>query len=231
MQLVKNILYTILSLQEKFLRFRLNKTLGVKNLSKRKKHYSQGCILDINSMADAEKQELEGKLINILKKYDYEPKKILEYIESQGTDVKILKDAKKVLYPIGENEGFIYPYSGTKGLYLSLSVNKEFSFKTKEMFVLSEGDINKYYFIYHLYNWFAFKNGIAGMETESQELLKKYLFTDNDTKELQLEDIFKLKDAIKQDKASIEFVVKLCKNYEGAKQALQKMKDDGSAKL
>ena len=69
------------------------------------------------------------------------------------------------------------------------------------------------------------------MDTESQELLKKYLFTDADTKELQLAEIFKLKDAIRQDKASIEFVVKLCRNYEGAKQALDKMKNDGSANL
>ena len=99
------------------------------------------------------------------------------------------------------------------------------------MFVLSEGEINKYYFLYHFYNWFAFKNDIAGMDCESQELLKKYLFSDSDTNELQLSEIFKLKDAIKQDKSAIEFVVKLCRNYDGAKQALDKMKNEGSAKL
>ena len=59
----------------------------------------------------------------------------------------------------------------------------------------------------------------------------KYLNGENDTKELQLADIYKLKDAIKQDKASIEFVIKLCRNYDGAKQALDKMKNDGSANL
>ena len=96
------------------------------------------------------------------------------------------------------------------------------------MFVLSKGGINKYYFIYHLYNWYAFKHNIAGMDSSSQELLKKYLFTDADTKTLQLEDIYKLKDAIKQDKASIEFVIKLCRNYDGAKQALEKLKDSGA---
>ena len=99
------------------------------------------------------------------------------------------------------------------------------------MFVLSKGEINKYYFIYHFYNWFAFKHNISGLDSASQELLKKYLFTDSDTKELQLEEIYKLKDAIKQDKASIEFVIKLCRNYDGAKQALDKIKNDGSAKL
>ena len=231
MQLLKNILYTILELQEKILRHRLSKTIGVKNTSKRKRHFSNGCTLDLNSMADAEKQELEGKITNILKTYEYNPARILDYVKTQGTQVFYIKDAKKILNPIFENEGFIYPQSGSKALYLSLAVNKVFALNTKEMFVLSEGEINKYYFIYHFYNWYAFKNNIAGMDAESQELLKKYLFTTADTKELQLAEIYKLKDAIRQDKASIEFVIKLCRNYDGAKQALAKMHDNGSAKL
>lgn len=90
------------------------------------------------------------------------------------------------------------------------------------MFVLSKGAINKYYFLYHFYNWYAFKNNIMGLDREAQELLNKYLFVTTDTKNLQLADIYKLKDAIRQDKAAIEFVIKLCRNYEGTKQALKK---------
>ena len=231
MKLFKNILYSILSVQDKFLRMRLNKTIGVKSKSKRKQHFSNGCTLDLNTMAEIEKQQLEDEITNILKTYNYEPHKLLEYIEKQGTEVKFVKDAKKLLNRIGENEGFIYPCKGSKALYLSLGTNKSFSLKTKEMFILSDGEINKYYFIYHFYNWYAYKNNIAGMDTESQELLKKYLFTQADTKELQLAEIFKLKDAIREDKASIEFVIKLCRNYDGAKQALEKMQNEGSAKL
>ena len=229
--LLKSILYKILELQEKFLRFRLAKTIGVKSSSKRKQHYSSNCTLDLNTMAETEKQELEDKLTNILKTYEYNPLRILDYVKAQGTQVVFLKDAQKLLNPICENEGFIYPSKGAKALYISLAANKKFALKTDEMFILSQGEINKYYFIYHLYNWFAFKNNISGMDYESQELLKKYLFSNSDTKELQLAEIFKLKDAIKQDKASIEFVVKLCREYDGAKQALNKMKNEGSAKL
>lgn len=229
--LLKSILYKILELQEKFLRFRLAKTIGIKNGSNRKRHYSDSCTIDLNTIAEAEKQELENKLKNILKTYEYNPLRILDYVKAQGTEVVFLKDAKKLLNPICENEGFIYPAKGAKALYISLAANKKFALKTDEMFILSKGDINKYYFIYHLYNWFAFKNNISGMDYESQELLKKYLFSNSDTKELQLAEIFKLNDAIKQDKASIEFVVKLCREYDGAKQALDKMKNEGSAKL
>lgn len=227
----KSLLYKILSLQEKYLRYRLSKTIGVKNTSKKKRHYSDGCLLDLSTLAESEKQKLEEELTQILTEFDFEPEKLLEYIRTQGTKVYRVEKAGSILNPIGENEGFIYPAKGSKALYFSLALNKKFSFKTDEMFVLSNGGINKYYFIYHFYNWFAFKHNISGMDTESQELLKKYLFETSDTSQLQLADIYKLKDAIRQDKASIEFVIKLCRNYEGAKQALNKLKDEGGANL
>ena len=229
--MLKNIIYWFLSVQEKILKHRLSKTLGVKNASKRKRHYNNGCTLDLNTMADIEKQKLEDENHLILKKYHYEPNDILNYIRSQGTKIYFVDNASKLLNPIGENEGFIYPASGSLALYLSLAAEKKPRLKTDEMFVLSKGEINKYYFIYHFYNWFAFKHGIAGMDANSQKLLKKYLYSGVETKELQLSEIYQLKDAIKQDKASIEFVVKLCRNYDGAKQALDKMKNKGSANL
>ena len=99
------------------------------------------------------------------------------------------------------------------------------------MFILTKGEINKYYFIYHLYNWYSFKHGIAGIDGELQVLLNKYLYnsSDEEINKLQLSDIYRLKDAIKQDKAAIEFVFKLCQNYEGAKKALEKLKDNGAS--
>ena len=231
MKQLKNIIYNILSVQEKILRHKLSATLGAKHGSKRKRLYSNGCTLDLSSMAEVEKQKLEEELNLILKKYDYEPEKILEYIKKQGTDVYYLDKASSKLNTIGENEGFIYPASGLKALYLSSLVSKKLTLKTNEMFILSHGEINKYYFIYHFYNWYAFKHNISGLDRNSQELLKKYLFSDADMNKLQLSEIYQLKDAIKQDKASIEFVIKLCRNYEGTKQALNKIKNEGSAKL
>lgn len=230
MQLVKNIMFGILSLQEKFLKHRLAKTISAKNSSKRKRHFSNGCVLDLNSLAESEKLKLEEEINLILKKYEYNPEKLLEYIK-KSTKVFYLENASEILNPIGENEGFIYPAKGSKALYLSLAITKKFALKTDEMFVLSKGKINKYYFIYNFYNWYAFKHNISGIDNKSRELLKKFLFTNSDTRSLQLEDIYKLKDAIRQDKASIEFVIKLCRNYDGAKQALDKLKSDNGAKL
>ena len=231
MKLLKSIIYNILFVQEKILRHKLSATLGAKHSSKRKRLYSNGCTLDLSSMAEVEKQKLEEELNLILKKYNYEPEKILEYIKKQGTDVYYLDKASSKLNPIGENDGFIYPASGLKAFYISSLVSKKLTLKTNEMFILSHGEINKYYFIYHFYNWYAFKHNISGLDRNSQELLKKYLFSDADMNTLQLSEIYQLKDAIKQDKASIEFVIKLCRNYEGTKQALNKMKNEGSANL
>lgn len=230
MSLFKNIVLFILSVQEKMLTRSLNKTLGVKNVSKRKKYFQEGCLLSLDSIADSDKQKMEEELALILKSSNYEPVEVLKYIQNHGTKVFYIDNAKS-LHSIGENEGFIYPQKGSKALYLSLLTEKKFALKTEDRFVLTKGEINKYYFIYHFYNWYAFKHGIAGMDSESQELLKKYLFnpTDEDFSKLQLADIYKLKDAIKQDKASIEFVFKLCQQYEGAKKALEKLKDTGAS--
>lgn len=229
MSLFKNIVLFILSIQEKLLTNSLNKTIGVKNLSKRKKFFKHGCSLSLESIAESEKLKMEEELSLILKSANYEPNEILKYIKNHNTNVFYIDNAKS-LHSIGENEGFIYPKKGFKALYLALLTQKKLAFKTDEVFILTKGEINKYYFIYHFYNWYAFKHDIAGMDYESQELLKKYLFnpTDEDFSKLQLADIYKLKDAIKQDKASIEFVFKLCRQYEGAKKALEKLKDEGA---
>ena len=221
MQLLKGIIYNILKIQEGFLKYRLAKTIGVKNTSKKKRHYYSGCTIDLSTLAENEKQRLEDEISLILKKCSYSPEEILKYIELQGTKVFYLDNASKILNPIGENEGFIYPARGSKALYLGAGILQKFTLKTPEMFVLSKGNF---------YNWFAFKNNISGLDTGSQELLRKYLFETADTKSLQLADIYRLKDAIRQDKAAIEFVIKLCRNYDGTKQAL-KMKTSGSASL
>lgn len=230
MSFIKQILYFIFSIQEKMISGKLKNTLNVHNKSKRKKHFTSGCLLSLDSIADSEKERMEEELKLILKSANYEPLEILEYVKSHDTKVFYIENPRS-LYSIGENEGFIYPQKGLKALYLALLTNKNFTCKTDDMFVLSKGEINKYYFIYHLYNWYAFKHGIAGIDAQTQQMLNKYLYNspDEDIKKLQLSDIYKLKDAIKQDKSAIEFVFKLCQSTEGAKKAFEKLNDKGAS--
>ena len=228
MNIIKDFVYLILTIQEKLLLKKLHKTIGVKNGSKIKRFWGNSCLINLNSIAEADKQKMEEELILLLKKFDFNPNEILKYISNQGTKVFITDNAKK-LYTIQENEGFFYPQKGIKALCLNLITSGKFSFKTPEMFILSKGEINKYFFIYNFYNWYAFKHGIYGVTPDTQAMLNKYLLNpkDENMKKLQLEDIYKLKNAISQDKASIEFVFKLCQQYETSKQALNKLKNDG----
>ena len=228
MNIIKDFVYLILTIQEKLLLKKLHKTIGVKNGSKIKHFWGNSCLINLNSIAEADKQKMEEELVLLLKKFDFNPNEILKYINNQGTQVFITDNAKK-LYTIQENEGFFYPQKGIKALCLNLITSGKFSFKTPEMFILSKGEINKYFFIYNFYNWYAFKHGIYGVTPDTQAMLNKYLLNpkDENMKKLQLEDIYKLKNAISQDKASIEFVFKLCLQYETSKQALNKLKNDG----
>lgn len=229
MNLFKNIVLLILSIQERMLTKSLNKTLGIRNPSKRKKYFQPGCHLTLDTIANSDKQRMEEELALILKTANYNPIEVLKYIENHGTKVFYIENAKS-LHSIGENEGFIYPQKGAKALYISLLTTKKISFNSPECFILTKGEINKYYFIYHFYNWYAFKHNILGLDAESQELLNKYLLkpSEEDFSKLHLNDIYKLKDAIKQDKSAIEFVFKLCQQFEGAQKALEKLKDNGA---
>lgn len=229
MSFIKKIIYGILSIQEKILTSKLEKTLAIKKHSKRKRSFGDGCFLTLDTIADSEKNKMEEELSLILKSYNYNVEEILTYIQNHNTPVYYINNSHQ-LNSIGENEGFIYPQKGVKALYLSLLIKQKPSLKTDGMFVLTKGEINKYYFIYHFYNWYAFQHNIEGINSESQALLQKYLYnsSEDDFKKLQLADIYKLKDAIKQDKLAIEFVFKLCQQYEGARHALEKLKNDGA---
>ena len=186
-------------------------------------------MLNINSLDKAKREQLEAECELILKNAKFDPTTALEYVKKQGTNVFYI-DNTKYLNAIRENEGFIYPQKGCRALYLSLLIKDKPKFHTDEMFIISKGEINKYMFLYHFYNWFMFKRNIYGIGADETALLNKYLFNDSedDLNKLQLTDIYNLKDAITQDKSAIEFVLKLCREYDGVKNALKKLKDNGA---
>ena len=229
MNLFKNFIYYVLSLQEKMITKSLSKTLGVKNNSRRKKFFSKGCLLSLDSVAETERIKMEEELLLILKTAGFDPNNILNYIKMHGTDIFYIEN-EKTLNAIGENAGFIYPQKGLSALALSLLTKQGCKLETKEMFVLTKGELNTYYFVYNFYNWYVYKKGISGIDREAQELLNKYLYnsSNDEIAKLQLGEIYKLKDAIKQDKLAIEFVFKLCQKFETSKKALEKIKNAGA---
>ena len=96
MNIIKDFVYLILTIQEKLLLKKLHKTIGVKNGSKIKHFWGNSCLINLNSIAEADKQKMEEELILLLKKFDFNPNEILKYINNQGTQVFITDNAKKL---------------------------------------------------------------------------------------------------------------------------------------
>ena len=113
---------------------------------------------------------------------------------------------------------------------MSILTGQGLRFKIKECFILKKGEINLFYFLYHIYNWYTFKNNVSGIDAKSLKVLNKYLLnpSEEDFKKLNLQEINIFKDAIKQDKDAIDFVINLSKEVEIYKKAFDKIKDKGA---
>ena len=150
-----------------------------------------------------------------------------DYIKGANTPVYKIKNADKILSLINEQEGFILPQSGFKALYLNIVLNKKISFKTKEMFVLRNMEVNSYAIAYQFYNWYGYKMKLDGFEQETQKKFKNIfeICETNKIDELSFEEILELKSAIKRDIEAIDFVKNLAVKNQMAKKNLQKIKE------
>lgn len=165
--------------------------------------------------------------------------KLLTFVEEHGTPVYKIAHADKLLAKINEEEGFITPLKGFKAFYLNfvtgLFAQKKLylSFKSNEMFVMRDGEINIYYMLHQFHKWYGFKKNLPGYDEMAQDLFKDNLdnMSDSDVKEMSIEEILALKEAIARDAQAAEFVIQLAKESTGAKKALDKMKNDGGASI
>ena len=180
---------------------------------------------------------MDAEVKNIVKTCLTNPELLLKFVEQQGTPVYKVAYADKILKKIDEEEGFITPMKGFKALYLNfmtgLFAQKKLhlSFKSREMFVLRNGEINIYYMLHQFHKWYGFKKNLPGYDEKAQELFKENLDQMSDTKEMTVEEILALKEAIARDAQAADFVIQLAKESTGAKKALDKMKKDGGAQI
>ena len=77
MNLLKNIFLFILSIQERYLLNKLNKTIGAKSTSKRKKHFQNGCLLTLESISESDRETMEEELLLILKSSNFKISSII----------------------------------------------------------------------------------------------------------------------------------------------------------
>ena len=229
--LVKKIVYFILSLQEKSLTNRLDSSLKGSYSNKTSKTIISGTEhMTLTSETEKNKFLVKQNVEDILRNCENNPYKLLEYIEAAGTKVFKVDHADKILQTIGEEEGLICELKGLKALYLSLCLNLGFSFKTKPMFVMRRGTIEPLYMIHHFYKWYSLRINLPGFDYKSQQNFKKYLKNINhkDITTLSVNDILELQEAIARDQEATRFCLEFAQRTEGAKKVQEKMTDGGA---
>lgn len=234
---IQKFIYFFLALQEKALKKRLGRKFKRSySNSTSKVVYGKNCSLNLTVKTEQNKAKLKNDVEVILKKYGNNPEKLLKFIEKSGTCVYKIPYANKILKLIGLEEGLIGKISGLKALLLTacLSIMTKqalISTKTKPMFVLSDSTLNSYQVIQQFHKWYAMKLKLPGYDAESQANFQKFMTSskDEEIKDLSIEEILGLKEAIARDVEAINFVVSLAKGTDGSRSAMQKLTTGGAS--
>ncbi len=232
--LLKNIKYFFLAQKEKNIQNQLRKTTKRSFTNKTSKTiFGTAANVTLNSETQKLIELVKTNVSTIIKKVDCNPEDLLNYVKAANTPVYKINNADKLLNLIQEEEGLIYEQEGLTALYLSLITGQGIKLKTPPMFVMRDGEIDKYYLLHHFYRWFSIKSNLPGFEYNIQKKFKQFLMDDSDEtiKKFTMEDIIGLKEAIARDQEATEFVLQYTKEIEGTKNVMDKIKTDGSASV
>lgn len=201
---------------------------------------NESCTMELSSITEQKKAELDLELKEVVRKYFNSPEKLIQYIKTIGGSVYKIKNAEKLLSKIGEEEGFITPLRGFKALFiniitgLSYSNKLKISFKTKELFIFDVNNTEIYTIARALYKYYGFKNNLPGYDYNSQETFKKVYNKRHHSSPFNncsINDMYACKEAIARDMESINFTLDLSVEYENSKKALDKIKENNSANI
>ena len=233
MNLLQRGFYFFLQIQERALTKKLNKHLkAYSSNSTSKTVMSTGVTMTLQAETEKNKELVKKNVTDIVKGCNNDPNKLLAYVESKGTKVIKLDNADKLLYAIKEEEGLVTELTGLEALYINIITNSGFSFKSEPMFIMRNGDIDKYYMAHQFYKWYAMKMNLPGFDFISQKLFKIYLNSDEPIlSNLNLDEMVGLKEAIDRDQEATNFALEIAKSKEGSKKVLDKMKNDGGANV
>lgn len=228
----KNIKYFILSFQEKFLLERLKSSTKKNFINKTTKTViGKGADLTINSETLKLIEKAKENVTAIAKQTNCDPNALLDYIKAAKTPVYKVANADKFLNLIKEEEGLIYEKRGFEALYLSLITEKKFKLSTEPMFLLREGDIDKFYMLHHFYRWYSLKLDLPGFDYDTQRKFKASFLKQIPTSRLSIEDIYAIKEAVARDQEASDFVLEYLKSTDGSKNALNKMQTEDGANI
>lgn len=232
MNILKKFIYLILSIQEKHLSNKLDKHFKTSASNKTSKTVlGENITMTFTSETERNKELVLKSVTEIVSSAKNNPLLLLEYIKAHNTRVVRLNQADKLLKLIKEEEGLICELRGFEALYINLITDRGFSFRTKPIFVIKDGEIEPYMLIHAFYKWFSFFQGLPGFDYKSQKLFKKYLnLPDNvNFDNLSLEEMTGLKEAIARDSEATEFTINFANSIDGSKKVLNKIQNEGGA--
>ncbi|MBD5402885.1 hypothetical protein HDR58_08835 [bacterium] len=230
----KNIKYFFLSIREKDLQKKLKNTTKRSFTNKTSKTIlSTGANVTLNTQTQKLIELVKNNVSAIVKKTNGNPDEILNYIKAANTPVYRIQNADKLLNFLKEEEGFICEQRGFDAIYLSIITGHGFALKTPPMFVLREGEIEKFYMLHHFYRWFSMKSDLPGFEYEVQKKFKSFLNDNSEQvmKTLTMEDIISIQEAINRDQEATTFVLEYVNQVEGSQNVLDKIKNNGGADI
>lgn len=232
--IIKKIKYFFLSQQEKNIQNKLKKTTKRSFTNKTSKTiFGTAANVTLNTETQKLVELVKTNVATIIKKVDCNPEELLNYVKAANTPVYKINNADKLLGFIQEEEGIIYEQEGITALYLSIITGQGIKFKTQPMFILRDGEIDKYYMLHHFYRWYSIKSNLPGFEYSVQKKFKQFIVDNSDEmlKKFTMEDIVALKEAIARDQEATEFVLEYTKQVEGSKNVIDKIKNSGGANI
>lgn len=224
---VKLIKLFLLTLQGQFLQRITFKRLGYTGQLSYK-----GCTVEIKEAEKCSQQQLDEEVELILKNCKADPHAVVKFFEEHSTPVYQIKDVVKKLKPLRERKGLITERTGYISLRLNLLTQKKFTFNSPMMVLLEEGEPDIYFLMHALHKWCAVKNGLEGLDEKSQKTMLKFNVKNKKAlSKLSLTDIKRARAAIKRDVQAIDFVLEYSKKHASSKQALEKLKNEGSINI
>lgn len=232
--LSKNMKKFFLNLKEKMLLYKLrNSTKSSYSNKSTKNVIRKGASLTINSKTKQTIADVKENVTSIVNKTNCDPKALLDYVKAANTNIYYVNNADKLLNLIMEEEGFIYEKAGFEAFYLGLITGQGLKIKTEPMFVLRNGEINKYILLHNFYRWYSLKSNLPGFDYPTQKLFKQYRIDNSDefTKRLSMEEILALQEAIARDQEATTYVLEYSQQIEGSKNVIEKIKTEGNASI
>lgn len=222
---ISNLIKKIFSFQEKFLENKYaNKNSILKTIgSNSKNHITSSASLTLNSKFMEDKKIFEEK-VKLIAKENYE--NLLNYIKTEGVEVYFIKNAKKILNFINEEEGFIFPQKNFSALYLNFLLNKKINLKTKEFFIFEDEKLSNYKLVYNFYLWMAYKSNFLVNKNKKRKTLEQ--LEKLDFSKLNLDEIMLFKDEVSVEKDALKFSLNFVKEFEGSKKAYGAFKNNGA---